>query len=138
MRQPPWTAEHTIPSRTHTRPRQTPGGDDGSSPGDEGDFIPGRSSGGQQPPNRQRSEAPRRRRQMDHLMEILEMMDLQVMEDILPDKDHQEEVDLWIYQEEDHLVPLAHLEILNPQEMRDLQAPLDHEDTEDLLDYKDL
>ena len=76
--------------------------------------------------------------QMDHLMEILEMMDLQVMEDILQDEDHQEEVDLWDHQEEDHLVPLAHLEILDPQEIKDLQAPMDHEDTEDLLDYKDL
>ena len=45
--------------------------------------------------------------QMDHLMEILEMMDLQVMEDILQDEDHQEEVDLWDHQEENHLVPLA-------------------------------
>ena len=69
--------------------------------------------------------------QMDHLMEILEMMDPQVMEDILPDEDHREEVGL----QEDHLVPL---EILDPQEIKDHQAPLDHEDTEDLLDYKDL
>ena len=43
---------------------------------------------------------------MDHLMEILEMMDDQMMEDILRDKDHQEE-DLLDHQEEDHLVPLA-------------------------------
>ena len=57
--------------------------------------------------------------QMDHLIEILELMDLQVMEDILQDMDRQE-VD---HQEEDHLVPLAHLEILDPQEIRDLQAP---------------
>ena len=46
VRQPPWTAEHTIPYRAHTRPRQTPGGDDGSSPGDEGDSASGRSPGG--------------------------------------------------------------------------------------------
>ena len=62
MRQPPWTAEHTRPSRTRIRSRQAPGGDDGSSPGDEGDSIPGRSSDGHQQPNRQRSEAPRRRK----------------------------------------------------------------------------
>ena len=64
--------------------------------------------------------------QMDHLMEILEIMDSLVMKDILQDKDHQEE---------DHLVPLAHLEILGPQEIKDL---LNHEDTEDPLDHKDL
>ena len=45
VRQPPWMAEHTRPSRTHIRSRQAPGGDDGSSPGDEEDSIPGRSSG---------------------------------------------------------------------------------------------
>ena len=33
---------------------------------------------------------------VDHLMEILEMMDHQIMEDILQDEDHQEE---------DHLAP---------------------------------
>ena len=61
--------------------------------------------------------------QMDHLMEILEIMDPMVMTDILQDKDHKEEVDLQDHQEEDHLVPLAHLEILGPQEIKDLQAP---------------
>ena len=61
--------------------------------------------------------------QMDHLMEILEILDPLVMKDILQDKDHQEEVDLQDHQEEDHLVPLAHLEILGPQEIKDLQAP---------------
>ena len=76
--------------------------------------------------------------QMDHLMEILEIMDPQVMEDILQDEDHQEEEDLQNHQEEDHPVPLAHLEIRGPQEIKDLQAPLDHEDTENLLDHKDL
>ena len=75
--------------------------------------------------------------QMDHLMEILEIMDPQVVEDILPDEDPQE-LDLQYHQEEDHPVPLAHLEILDPQEIKDHQAPLDHEDTEALLDYKDL
>ena len=61
--------------------------------------------------------------QMDHLMEILEIMDPLVMKDILQDEDHQEEVDFQNHQEEDHLVPLAHLEILGPQEIKDLQAP---------------
>ena len=60
------------------------------------------------------------------------------MEDILPDEDHQEEVGLQDHQEEDHPVLLAHLKILDPQEIEDHKAPLDHEDTEDLLDYKDL
>ena len=46
VRQPPWTTEHTTPYRTYTRPRQTPGGDNGSSLGDEGDSVSGRSSGG--------------------------------------------------------------------------------------------
>ena len=76
--------------------------------------------------------------QMDHLMEILEIMDPLVMKDILQDEDHKKEVDLQDHQEEDHLVPLAHLEILGPQEIKDLQDTLDHEDTEDLLDHKDL
>ena len=62
VRQPPWTTECTTPYRNYTRPRHTPGGDDGSSPGDEGDFASGRSPGGQLPPNRQRPEASRRRR----------------------------------------------------------------------------
>ena len=70
--------------------------------------------------------------QMDHLMEILEIMDPLVMKDILQDENHQEEVDLQDHHEEDHLVPL---EILHLLEIKDLQAPLDHED---LLDYKDL
>ena len=41
---------------------------------------------------------------VDHLMEILEMMDHQMMEDILQDKDHQEENPL-DHQGEDHLAP---------------------------------
>ena len=60
---------------------------------------------------------------MDHLMEILEIMGPLVMKDILQDEDHQEEVDLQDHLEEDHLVPLAHLEILGLQEIKDLQAP---------------
>ena len=46
VRQPPWTTECIAPYRTYKRPRQTPGGDDGSSPGDEGDSTSGRSPGG--------------------------------------------------------------------------------------------
>ena len=50
---------------------------------------------------------------MDHLIEILMTMGHLVMEDILQDVDHQEE---------DHLVPLAHLEILDPPDKEDHQA----------------
>ena len=64
---------------------------------------------------------------VDHLMEILEMMDHQIMEDILQDEDHQEE-DPLDHQKEDNLAPL---EILGPQEIEVLQVPLDHKDTED-------
>ena len=62
VRQPPWTTEHTTPCRTYTRPRHTPGGDDGSYLGDEGDSASGRSPGGRPPPDCQRPEASRRRR----------------------------------------------------------------------------
>ena len=62
VRQPPWTTERTTPYRTYTRLRQTPGGDDGSSPGDEGDSASGRSPSGRPPPDHQRLKAPRRRR----------------------------------------------------------------------------
>ena len=48
--------------------------------------------------------------QVDPLIEILMTMGHLVMEDILRDMDCQE-VD---HQEEDHLVPLAHLGILDP------------------------
>ena len=61
VRQPPWTTDHATSNRTYTRPRQTPGGDDGSSPGDEGDSASGRSPGGQPPPDHQRPEVSRRR-----------------------------------------------------------------------------
>ena len=56
--------------------------------------------------------------QMDHLMEILVTMGHLVMEDILQDVNCQE-VD---HQEEDHLVPMAHLEILDPLDKEDHQA----------------
>ena len=44
VRPPPRAVKHNIPHRTCTRHRQTPGGDDGSSPGDEDDSISERSS----------------------------------------------------------------------------------------------
>ena len=62
VRQPPWTTECTTPYRTYIRPRHTPGGDDGSSPGDKGNSASGRNPGGQPPPDHQRPEALRRRR----------------------------------------------------------------------------
>ena len=55
---------------------------------------------------------------MDHLIEILMTMGHLVMEYILQDMDRQE-VD---HQEEDCLVPLAHLEILDPLDKEDHQA----------------
>ena len=56
--------------------------------------------------------------QVDHPIEILMTMGHLVMEDILQDVDCQE-VD---HKEEDHLVPLAHLEILDPLDKEDHQA----------------
>ena len=61
IEQLPWMAGTTRASRGCTRIRQTPGGGDGSSPGDEGDSIPGGEGPGRgQPPVRRRSEAPQR------------------------------------------------------------------------------
>ena len=75
------------------RIRQTSGGGDGSSPGDEGDSL---SEGGgtsrDQPPVRRRSE-PLGEEQEDHQMESQEVMDPQVVEYIYPDEDHLEEED---------------------------------------------
>ena len=49
--------------RSHVRTRQTPGGGDRSSPGDEGDSSPRRgNSGRDQPLDHQRSKTPRRRK----------------------------------------------------------------------------
>ena len=62
VRQCPWTTDHTTSYRACARPRQTPGGDDGSSPGDEGDSTSGKSPGGQPPSDHQRPEVSRRRR----------------------------------------------------------------------------
>ena len=44
VEQAPWMAGTTRVPRGHARIRQTPGGGDGSSPGDEGDSIPGGGS----------------------------------------------------------------------------------------------
>ena len=44
VRPPPQAVKYCIPHRTGTRHQQTPGGDDGSSPGDEDDSISERSS----------------------------------------------------------------------------------------------
>ena len=72
--------------------------------------------------------------QVDHLMKILVTMDHLVMTDILQDMDHQG-VD---HQEEDHLVPLVHLEILDPLDKEDHQEYLDLKEKEDILDLQDL
>ena len=71
--------------------------------------------------------------QMDHLMEIQVTMGHLVMKDILQDVDHLE-VD---HQEEDHLVPLAHLEIQDPLDKEDHQECLDLKEKEDILDPQD-
>ena len=71
---------------------------------------------------------------MDHLMEILVTMGHLVMADILQDVDHLE-VD---HQEEDHLVPLAHLEIWDPLNKEDHQEYLDLKEKEDILVPQDL
>ena len=46
VRQPPWTTDNITSYKTHTKLRQTSGGDDGSSPGDEGDSASGRDPDG--------------------------------------------------------------------------------------------
>ena len=112
--------KYSIPHRTGTRHRQTPGGDDGSS--QEMKMTPYLREAliddiyltikGQ--------ELLEEVEQVDHLIEILMTMGHLVMEDILQDMDHQE-VDHQ-EEEEDHLVPLAHLEILDPLEKEDHQA----------------
>ena len=60
---------------------------------------------------------------VDYLMEILEMMDHQMMEDILQDKDHQEEEDLWDHQEEDHLAPWLTWKSWAPRKSRTSTTP---------------
>ena len=56
------------------------------------------------------------------------------MDDIHPDRDHQEEEDCQDHQEEeeDLLAPLV------SQETKDPQDPLDHKDSKDHWDLKDL
>ena len=54
--------DHTTSYRPYTRPRQTPGADDGSSLGDEGDSASERSPGGPLPPGHQKPEVSRRRK----------------------------------------------------------------------------
>ena len=74
--------------------------------------------------------------QVDHLMEILVIMDHLVMTDILQDMDHldmdHQGVD---HQEEDLLVPL---EILDLQDLKDHQEYLDLKEKEDIQDLQDL
>ena len=57
--QPPWMAGTLRAPRGYARIRQAPGGGDESSPGDEGDTLPGEGDPGRgQPPVRRSSEAP--------------------------------------------------------------------------------
>ena len=46
VEQPPWMPGTTRIPRGHARIRQAPRGGDGSSPGDEGDSLPGRETPG--------------------------------------------------------------------------------------------
>ena len=68
-----------------------------------------------------------------NLTEIKGIMDLQRMDDIHPDEDHQDH-----QEEEDLLVPLDTQDILDPLETKDLQDPLDHEDIKAHQDLKDI
>ena len=51
VEQPPWMAETMRIPRSHVRTRQTPGGSNGSSPGDEGDSSPRRGNSGRDQPS---------------------------------------------------------------------------------------
>ena len=63
VEQLPWMTGTNRMPRSLTRTRQTPGGNDGISPGDEGNSMSGRGNSGRgQPPDHQRSETPQRRR----------------------------------------------------------------------------
>ena len=77
--------------------------------------------------------------QMDHLMETLVTMDHLVKIDTRQDVDHRD-VDLQEVapQEEDHLDPLVHPEILDPLDKEDHQKYLDLKEKEDILDLQDL
>ena len=72
--------------------------------------------------------------QMDHLMETLVTMDPLVKIDTRQDVDLQEVAP----QEEDHLDPLVHPEILDPLDKEDHQEYLDLKEKEDILDLQDL
>ena len=77
--------------------------------------------------------------QVDHLMEILVIMDHLVMTDIPQDVDHQDVNHQGVdHQEEDLLVPLVHLEILDLQDLKDHQEYLDLKEKEDIQDLQDL
>ena len=71
---------------------------------------------------------------MGHLMETLVTMDPLVKTDTHQDMDLQEVAP----QEEDHLDPLVHLEILDPPDKEDHQEYLDLKEKEDILDLQDL
>ena len=77
--------------------------------------------------------------QMDHLMETLVTMNPRVKTDTHQDVDHQD-VDLQEVapQEEDHLDPLVHPEILDPPDQEDHKEYLDLKEKEDILDLQDL
>ena len=126
VRQPLWTTDNTTSYRTHTRPEEMMEAlqEMKETLHQEEILVDDHHLTAKVLKYQEEGEL------VDRLMEILEMMDHQIMEDIPQDKDHQE-ADPQDHQEEDHLVPLAHLEILDPQEIEDLQVPLDHEDTED-------
>ena len=136
VEQPPWITKTTQMYRSYVRTRQTPGGSDGSSPGDEGDSSPRRrNSGRDQPSDHQRSKTPQRRT-------TRESPDGDPRSDASPgdgrhpqEEIHPEEEDHQDHQEEDHLV---HLKTLDPQEIKDPQVPLDHEAIEYPHDHKDL
>ena len=77
--------------------------------------------------------------QMDHLMETLVTMDPLVKTDTCKDVDHRD-VDLQEVapQEEDHLDPLVHPEILDPPDKEDHKEYPELEEKEDILDLQDL
>ena len=131
VEQPTWMAGTTRAPRNHTRIRQTPGGGDGSSSGDEGDSLPGGGGPGRGQPE---DLKPLREEQENHRMEIQETMGPQVVEDIHPGMVHLEEKDSQDHQEEDHLVPL---ETQDPLEIKEPQVHLDHEDINDLQAHRD-
>ena len=125
----PWMVGTTRIRRGHARTRQTPGGDDGNSPGDEGDPIPEREILVEANHMTVKDLKFLKEEELEgHLMGIQEVMDPQVMEDSPQDEVHLEEEGLQDHQEEDHLV---HLETLDPQEIKDPQVPLDLKDIED-------